>query len=252
MLLQSHGAHALIDVGPDPAPLTGCLSELGISRIDLLVLTHYDMDHVGGVAAVVGKVGVAMVGPPSDAHGRAVDTALAKGGAQVTVAQSGDNGKLGNLDWSVLWPDADSGGMQDGNERSVTVRFDGDGLRSIFLGDLDERAQAALLDTDRPQRVDVVKVAHHGSSDQDEALYQRLGATVGLISCGVGNDYGHPTAKALGILKRAGTLAMRTDVQGILMVSADGNGGLRTWTQKHATSEQLAAPGRSRGVGGDD
>jgi len=41
-------------------------------------------------------------------------------------------------------------------------------------------------------------------------------------------------------------------VQGILMVSADGNGGLRTWTQKHATSEQLATPGRSRGVGGDD
>ncbi|GAB3388748.1 hypothetical protein GCM10027568_10060 [Humibacter soli] len=252
VLLQSKGAHALVDVGPDAAPLKSCLSELGISHIDLLVLTHYDQDHVGGVGAVIGKVGVAMVGPPTDAHGQAVDAALSRGGAQVTVAQTGDSGRLGDLDWRVLWPDADPGGMDDGNERSVAVAFDGDGLRSIFLGDLDERAQSALLATDRVQPVDVVKVAHHGSSDQDESLYQRLDAAVALVSCGAENDYGHPTAQALGILRRAGTQVMRTDVQGMLMVTAASDGSLRTWTQKHASTRQLAAPGRSRGVGGAD
>ena len=64
VLVSSNGAHALVDTGPDPARLTGCLNDLGIARIDLLVLTHYDLDHVGGTQAVIGKVSVAMVGPP--------------------------------------------------------------------------------------------------------------------------------------------------------------------------------------------
>ncbi|MHA7986705.1 ComEC/Rec2 family competence protein [Rathayibacter sp. CAU 1779] len=250
VLLQSGSAHALVDTGPDPDRLTTCLDELGIRRIDLLVLTHYDMDHVGGTAALIGRVGVAMVGPPADERGERLDAQLAAGGATVHVAQTGDAGRLGDLAWRVLWPDADRHGMEDGNERSVTMLFEGDGIRSLFLGDLDERAQDALLATGRVPSVDVVKVSHHGSRDQSESLYQHLSAAVGMISCGAGNDYGHPTATALGILNRAGTRVMRTDVQGILMVEAAGDGGLKTWTQKHATAAQLAHAGTGRGVAG--
>lgn len=243
VLLTSNGAHALVDTGPDPARLTACLDTLGIARIDLLVLTHYDMDHVGGTQAVIGKVGVAMVGEPSDERGRLLDDRLTAGGAKVHVAHSGDSGRLGTLSWRVLWPDVESHAMEPGNERSVTVSFEGDGIRSLFLGDLDERAQDALLATGRVPRVDVVKVAHHGSRDQSERLYRHVGAAVGLISSGAGNDYGHPTATALGILNRAGTHVLRTDVQGLLMVMADSGGGLRIWTQRHASAEQLARPG---------
>ncbi|NNC10790.1 ComEC/Rec2 family competence protein [Planctomonas sp. JC2975] len=250
VLLQSGSAHALVDTGPDPDRLTACLDELGIHRIDLLVLTHYDMDHVGGTAAVIGRVGVAMVGPPVDDRGERLDAQLAAGGASVHVAQTGDAGRLGDADWRVLWPDTDRHGMTDGNERSVTMLFEGDGIRSLFLGDLDERAQDALLQTGRVPGVDVVKVSHHGSRDQSESLYQHLGASIGLISSGAGNDYGHPTATALGILRRVGTVVMRTDVQGILMVEASPDGGLKTWTQKHATAAQLAHPGTARGVAG--
>ena len=250
VLLRSGDAHALVDTGPDPARLTDCLDALGIGRIDLLVLTHYDMDHVGGTSAIVGKVGLALVGPATDAHAREVDDELRYGGADVRVAQTGDAGTFGDVAWRVLWPDADGDGMEDGNEKSVTMLFDGDGIRSLFLGDLDERAQSALLATGRVPQVQVVKVAHHGSSDQAEALYDALSAAVGLISSGIGNDYGHPTQTALGILHRAGILAMRTDVQGMLMVASDGHGGLRTWTQRHASAEILRTPGRELSVGG--
>jgi competence protein ComEC len=243
VLLQSNGAHALVDTGPDPARLTACLDELGISRIDLLVLTHYDLDHVGGTQAVIGKVGVAMVGPPADERGERLDRQLEKGGATVHIAQTGDGGRLGDVAWKVLWPDSEPHGMEPGNERSVTVLFSGDGIRSLFLGDLDERAQDTLLRTGRVPRVDVVKVAHHGSRDQAEPLYRQIGAAIGLISVGAGNDYGHPTATALSILNRARTLVMRTDVEGMLMISGDGKGGLRTWTERHADREQLARPG---------
>ncbi|MGA0566145.1 ComEC/Rec2 family competence protein [Rathayibacter sp. KR2-224] len=243
VLLRSGDAHALVDTGPDPDRLTSCLSELGIGRIDLLVLTHYDMDHVGGTQSVIGKVGVAMVGPPSDERGRRINEQLERGGAQVQVAQTGDAGRLGDLAWRVLWPDRESHGMEPGNERSVTVLFTGDGIRSLFLGDLDERAQDALLETGRVPRVDVVKVAHHGSGDQAEPLYAHMGAAIGLISVGADNDYGHPTATALGILKSTGTVVMRTDVEGMLMVASDGHGRLTTWTQRAATAPQLARPG---------
>jgi competence protein ComEC len=243
VLLRSEDAYALVDTGPDPAALAACLDSLGITRIDLLVLTHYDRDHVGGTRAVLGKVDVAMVGEPSDERGRRLGQELTAGGAKLHVAEAGDSGRLGTLSWRVLWPDTDSRGMQPGNERSVTVLFDGDGLRSLFLGDLDERAQDALLATGRVPVVDVVKVAHHGSRDQSEGLYRQLRASVGLISCGAGNDYGHPTATALGILSRTATRALRTDVQGMLMVAPDGHGGLRTWTQRHASSARVARPG---------
>ncbi len=55
-VIRSGGAIALVDTGPQPAPLEACLDELGIDRIQLLVLTHYDLDHVGGVEAVLGRV----------------------------------------------------------------------------------------------------------------------------------------------------------------------------------------------------
>lgn len=249
VLLQSGQAHALIDTGPDPARLSACLDDLGISRIDLLVLTHYDMDHVGGTAAVLGKVSVAMVGPPADERGRRIGDSLRKAGADVHVAQTGDSGRLGDASWRVLWPDAEPHGMEPGNERSVTMLFNTDGVRSLFLGDLDERAQTALLNTGRVPEVDVVKVAHHGSRDQAEPLYRHIGAAVALISVGAANDYGHPTATALGILSRAGATVMRTDDEGILMLSSDGDGGLVTWSQRHASEAELAEPGRARGSG---
>ena len=120
-------------------------------------------------------------------RGRRINEQLERGGAQVHVAQTGDAGRLGDLAWRVLWPDRESHGMEPGNERSVTVLFTGDGIRSLFLGDLDERAQDALLETGRVPRVDVVKVAHHGSGDQAEPLYAHIVAAIGLISVGESN-----------------------------------------------------------------
>ncbi len=242
-LVRSGDAYALVDTGPEPERLAACLSDLRVPRIDLLVLTHYDTDHVGGTPAVLGMVDLALVGPSSDDRGERLGERLARSGAKVRVAETGDAGRLGDLAWRVLWPDAERHGMRDGNERSVTVLFSGEGIRTLFLGDLDERAQGALLASGRVTHADVVKMAHHGSSDQSEALYREVGAVVGLISCGAGNDYGHPTRTGLEILRRAGTRGMRTDVQGMLMVSSDGRGGLRTWTQRASTPQRLARPG---------
>ncbi len=62
-LARSDGLVMLVDTGPEPEPLAECLGELGVGRIDLLVLTHYDLDHVGGVDSVAGRVERVLVGP---------------------------------------------------------------------------------------------------------------------------------------------------------------------------------------------
>ena len=221
---------ALVDVGPDPALLTTCLHRLNITTIDLLVLTHYDLDHVGGLSAVVGHVTTAMLGPPDDGHDDGHDsdmaTTLTKGGADVRHPTRGDSGVLGDLSWNVLWPEA--GTALRGNDACVTVQFTG-AIRSLFLGDLGEDSQRIVMAANTLEHEDVVKVAHHGSADQSEQFYQAISATVGIISVGMNNRYGHPTDRLLGILDRAQTLAYRTDLLGMIVLTPTA-GGVTVWS----------------------
>ena len=148
---------------------------------------------------------------------------------------------LGALRWQVLWPP--TRGVEPGNPASVTLSIvptDGCAgcLTGIFLGDLGQESQARLLGSARPDPVDVVKVAHHGSADQSPELYAQLHATLGLIGVGAGNDYGHPTAKLLGILAAAGTRPLRTDLDGtVLIAPGDRPHEARVWTEKPGGGE---------------
>ncbi len=252
VLVRSGGQVALIDTGPDPDLLSGCLGTLGIDRIDLLILSHYDLDHVGGTPAILGRVDRAMIGPAADRNDERLASQLSESGAAVRQVSRGLTGGLGEFRWEVLWPRARLGSVDAGNDASVTVRFSGIGrcasgcLSAIFLGDLGNRPQALMTAANRIGRVDVVKVAHHGSADQNERLYSKLAASVGLVSVGIDNGYGHPTDKLLGMLAGSGTLAPRTDLQGMILVSPAAEGGVSVWTER-----AVAGDGGDQQDGGD-
>ncbi len=243
VLVRSRGEVALIDTGPSPKLLAACLTELGIVHFDLLVLSHYDLDHVGGTSGVFGRVDRAIVGPVSDGSDTALREALVDSGAVVDEVAHGTSGILGDLRWQILWPPVRLGTLEPGNPASVTVRFDGVGecpngcLSSIFLGDLGDESQSRLLGTAHPSAVDVVKVAHHGSADQCERLYERLNARVGVIGVGSGNTYGHPTDALLGMLNRTGALITRTDMEGMILLSPATGGGVHVWTERAPTRD---------------
>ena len=253
VLVRSAGAVALIDTGPDPAPLTACLDDLGIGRIDLLMLSHFDLDHVGGTEAVLGRVDRALVGPTGEPHDDRLLADLRSNGAVIEQVARGASGILGELRWDVLWPRARLGPVEPGNDASVTVAFAPVGrcasgcLSSLFLGDLGERSQDSVLAAGGIDRVDVVKVAHHGSADQSARLYARAAAGVGVISVGAGNDYGHPTDSLLDALTAAGTTAVRTDRSGLVLLAPGGSGGAVTvWTERAAAPRSRAAVPRIR------
>jgi competence protein ComEC len=218
-LVRSDGRVALIDTGPAPALLSDCLADLGITRIDLLVLSHFDLDHVGGTAAVQGMVDAALVGPGGD-------DVIAELGVPTSRIVKGMTGTLGDLRWKVYWPTARV--TEPGNDASVVIGFDclSGCVSSLFLGDLSAEAQASVLAAGSLPSVDVLKVAHHGSADQDPRTYE-LGAAVGLIGVGE-NDYGHPTDELLAVLANNGIAAYRTDRNGLILVAP----GVRVWTAR--------------------
>jgi competence protein ComEC len=234
-LVRSGEAIALIDLGADPKPLRECLADLGIDRLDLVVLTHFDLDHVGGAEAVLGRAEVVLAGRPGEPADDRLLAAFAAEGAQVTAVDRGDRGTLGALAWEALWPAPRDD--TTGNEASVALRFTcataEPCLSSVMLGDMGEEAQARMAGALNPGRVDVVKVAHHGSADQSAGLYERLGATVGLIGVGADNDYGHPAEPLLDILTASGTTALRTDLDGLILIAPGPRPGeVDVWTSR--------------------
>lgn len=232
VLVRSGDSVALIDTGPAPEPLAACLGSLGIAHLDLLVLTHFDLDHVGGTAAVRGRVDTVLHGPIAEEAERRLLRDLADGGARVDEASTGMTGVLGQARWRVVWPRRSSSAFPSGNDASVVMEFDGGGVpRSIYLGDLSAAPQRVLLRATRLGRYDVVKVAHHGSADQDPGLYQALEARAALFSVGADNDYGHPRAETLDLLAATGAMVLRTDERGrILLGLRDGE--MHVWAEK--------------------
>ncbi|MFT4260555.1 ComEC/Rec2 family competence protein [Microbacterium sp.] len=231
IVVRSGEEVALIDTGPEPEPLAACLRGLGVERIDLLVLTHFDLDHVGGAAAVEGRVGQVLHGPTATIQDERMLARLAAAGARPVAASAGLAGVLGGASWQVLWPLRGSAAFPSGNDASVVTVFEGGGVpRSIFLGDLGAESQRMLQ---RTARLDggfaVVKVAHHGSADQDPGLYEALRPTVALITVGEDNDYGHPRDEIIAVLDAVGAHVFRTDMQGRVLL-AIREGELVVWT----------------------
>ncbi|GAA1952056.1 ComEC/Rec2 family competence protein [Microbacterium deminutum] len=229
VLLRSRDAVMLVDTGRAPEPLERCLALAGIDRIDLLVLTHFDMDHVGGVAAVQGRVGTVLHGPLyGPAHH--LLAALAAGGARTVDAHQGMAGGIGAARWRVIWPVAGGRAFAPGNDCSVTLDVRGGGIPpTLLLGDLSAAPQRAIVASralDPPYAI--VKVAHHGSADQDAALYEAAAPAVALITVGLDNDYGHPRAETLATLAAVQARIFRTDLDGMIAVSGVA-GGIQLW-----------------------
>ncbi|MGN8025584.1 ComEC/Rec2 family competence protein [Microbacterium sp. 22242] len=237
ILVRSAGRTMLIDTGPDPEPLRRCLGDLGVSHLDVLLLTHFDHDHAGSSDVLVGRADAVLHGPvDTPAHQGQLDR-LAAGGAGLVDAAAGMTGRLGDADWRVLWPRRDEKVFPPGNDAGVIVEVSGGGVpRSLFLADLSAASQGMLRRIAHPHDETVVKVAHHGSADQDPQLYAALNPALALISVGAGNDYGHPRQTTLDMLRALDTPILRTDQRGTILVSEDER-GLRVWTQRPTPAE---------------
>lgn len=232
VLVREADAVMLIDTGPEPAALAGCLDRFAIDRVDILVLTHFDMDHRGGAGAVLGRADLVLHGPVPDAEAADLLARFAAHGARAQEVSAGQSGALGECHWRTLWPGPRDPVYPAGNDASVIIDVTGCRVPdAIFLGDLSAQPQRSLAATGAvDRRYSVVKVAHHGSADQDDRLYRDLDARVALVTVGE-NTYGHPRDEILGLLREEHALVARTDRSGDLAVWRDA-AGLRLWRSR--------------------
>lgn len=217
------GKCLLIDAGEadEGQTIISYIKALGYSRIDYVVATHPHADHIGGLAAVlksfdIGEVWAPSVSTNTQTFEGFLDAVSAKG-LQINTASSGKSiGDGSSYTVSVLSP-AVGASYSDLNDYSAVLLLTFGNERFLFTGD----ASVNVLSGCNIGHVDVLKVAHHGSSTgTTTALVSALSPTYAIISCGAGNSYGHPHQEALDAL--AGTTLFRTDTQGTVVAMTDG------------------------------
>ncbi|WP_062466706.1 ComEC/Rec2 family competence protein [Demequina maris] len=218
LVMRGGGAVVMVDVGTADADAAGCLARIGVTRIDLLVLTHEHADHTGGVEALREAVDVrgAWLPPaPSEA------TLEALAGVPAAAPAVGERAHVGGVVVEVLQtgPEPRSRDGTEVNDSSTALQIEADGLVVVALGDLEVEGQRRLEPTVAALgHVDIVKAAHHGSAAQDEALVRTIAAPVALVSVGEGNDYGHPAPEALATYGAGGAAVLRTDLCGDIVI----------------------------------
>ncbi|MEU8174323.1 ComEC/Rec2 family competence protein [Microbispora hainanensis] len=244
-LAAGPGRAVVVDTGPQPGPADRCLRALGVRQVPLVVLTHPHLDHVGGLPGVLrrralGAVVVSTSRVPEGEAGR-VSAQLKTAHIPEWQAAPGMRWRFGPSEITVLAPEPGVGPQGTGegtvaNNASVVllVRWFGPPTATggspgpalgtaLLAGDLETEAQEALARRGLP-RVDLLKVAHHGSSRQAPAFLAATGARAALISVGAVNDYGHPAPLTLRRLRWLGMRPYRTDLSGDIAVVATDNG----------------------------
>ncbi|MFN8182869.1 MAG: ComEC/Rec2 family competence protein [Candidatus Nanopelagicales bacterium] len=217
---RSQGRVVVIDTGPDAAAVDACLSRLGVSAIDLLVLTHFHADHVDGLAGVLRGRTVAQVWTtpclePAEQHSEALPLLSA---LPVATPPPGTTVAVGDMHLTVVWPQRIIEAGSVPNNASLGLLVVAPQGRAVFLGDIEPEAQRALL-AGYDVRADIVKVPHHGSAQFVPDLAERVAADIALVGVGAGNPFGHPAPQAVSAWQAAGARVYTTQDNGDIAVT---------------------------------
>lgn len=215
----------LIDAGPTgSAPkIAQVLQELGRNKIDYLVATHPDEDHIGGMADVISNTQIGTIYAPNKTNNTATYrkflTAIQNNNLQITLAEAEtiidqtDSYKL-----EILWPKKDAN-FPDTNDYSIIIKLTVGNKTFLFTGDA---PTSAILDSN-PGHIDVLKVSHHGSrTGTTEQLVRKLSPTYAVASYALDNSYGHPMQSVLNALHKHSVEIWGTGANGTITITCDG------------------------------
>lgn len=227
-LISIDGHYLLIDAGDNNkgTAVQNYLQKQGVEYIDYFILTHPDADHIGGADVIITKFDVGMVIMPDcekdTATYRDVVSAMEYRYIAPTYPVVGTEYSLGDASFVILAP---QNSYEDVNANSVVIKLTYGEDSFLFVGDCEEEEENEILESGQDISADVLKVGHHGSkSSSGEEFVSAVSPTYAVISCGEGNEYGHPHAKTLNTLRAAGVLLYRTDEQGTIIAKSNGAG----------------------------
>lgn len=201
------------------------LKDAGVDKLDLLVGTHPDSDHIGGLDCVIDEIAVETLYMPKAQKDtktyKDVLASMKKKNLSMDMPEVGkeytydDNVRLRFLSPAKKYPDA--------NDNSLVIQLAYGKTRFLFMGDAEETAEKDILAAGYDLECDVLKLGHHGSYTATSLDFLRKADPVyGVISCGKDNSYGHPHAETLAKLEDEDVQVYRTDQMGTVSAVSDG------------------------------
>lgn len=217
----------LIDAGENDkgGVVVDYIKSQGIDKIDYLVGTHPHSDHIGGLDTVIdeletGKIYMPKVASDTKTFNDVLD-AVERKGLSVNTAKSGVE-VLKSDDLSVTFVAPVRETYKSLNNVSAVVKIVYKNSSFLFTGDAEEQAEE---DITADVRADILKAGHHGSSTSSSwDFLNRVNPSCAVISCGEGNEYGHPHTETLEKLSEIGAAVYRTDLDGTVIIETQGDG----------------------------
>jgi competence protein ComEC len=201
----------------------------GVRRLDTLLVTHGDPDHLGGALDVLADFrprelwnGVTV---PNHRPTEDVAVEAVRLGIPVGPRRRGETRSEGDVRIRVLHPPApDWERRRVRNDDSVVLELAYGDVTALLTGDISAEIERELLPMLTRSRTRILKVAHHGSrTSSSRELLSQWRPQLALISAGRGNTFGHPAPEVLSRLEAIGATVLRTDLHGQITVETDGN-----------------------------
>lgn len=253
-VIQCGGQAMLIDGGkPEKSSyIYAWLQQHGLRYLDVIVATHVDADHIGGLSGTLNCASVGTAYCPvttgTTETFQSFVKYLAQRGKQITVPTAGATFTLGGAQVQILGP---LHSAEDSNDNSIVLKVSFGATSFLFTGDAERAEEQDLLNAGVNLQSTVLKVGHHGSDTSTSYPFLRAVAPqYAVISVGAGNSYGHPTEAVLSRLRDAGVTTFRTDMQGEITAVSDGQ-TVNFSVAKNAMAETLANAGAGQNANQD-
>lgn len=225
-LISCGGHFMLIDAGDDTkgTAIQNYLQKQNVEKLDYLILTHPDSDHIGGAPVIItkfeiDKVFVSNYEKDNKTYQKLIQ-ALDNKRLKSTTPKVGSKYSLGTAEITILAPNAE---YDNPNDASIALIIENGKNRFLFSGDAGENAEKDILDNGLLLSADVYKAGHHGSkTSTSKDFLKAVNPAYAVISCGENNAYGHPHAETLNLFRTNGVKVYRTDEAGTIVAASDG------------------------------
>lgn len=226
VLVMCGGQAMLIDAGDytKGTAIQNYLQKQGVKKLDYLILTHPDSDHIGGAPVVItkfeiGKVFLSNYEKDNKTYQKLIQ-ALDNKRLKYTTPEVGTQFFLGTATVTILAP---NGTYDNPNDASIALMIQNGENRFLFTGDAEEAAEQDILENGIALSADVYKAGHHGSrTSTSQEFFEAVSPAYAIISCGEDNSYGHPHAETLNTFRMNGVKVYRTDEDGTIIATSDG------------------------------
>lgn len=226
ILIGQNNEYVLIDAGnnEDGQLLVEYFKELGVKKFKYVIGTHAHEDHIGGIDNIINNFELDKFYMPdvittTKTFEDVLDALLNKQKAFDTP-KIGDKFKLNDLEFEVLYLGTDK---SDLNDTSIVLKLTYKNTTYLFMGDATSKVEKILINEGKDLSSDVLKVGHHGSQYSSTATFlKKVNPSYAVIQVGQDNEYDHPKQVTLDKLNKLNTLTYRTDEQGTIILTSDG------------------------------